>query len=242
MHRIGTRYASYFNRTYDRRGYLFQGRYKSILVEEERHLKRLVRYVHLNPVRANLVKKPEHYRWSSHNVYMRRYDIVWLENDWVLSKFGDIRSEARRNFESFVIAGIDQKSDVDFSRGNQGGIVLGDDFFFEQVFEQFEDSLRSQVKTKNLTVQDIIHKVADVLGMKVEDFHGTRREFKAVAARGITALIVRDLPSISMKKLSRNIGRDPSALTRAANQIERRAKTDSLLNELLEKIRLNLNK
>ena len=72
VHRFSSRYAQYFNRRHKRRGYVFQGRFRSILVEEGSYLKRLVRYIHLNPVEANLTARPEQYPWSSYNAYFNK--------------------------------------------------------------------------------------------------------------------------------------------------------------------------
>ena len=64
MHYLAFRYARFINRKYDRIGHLFQGRFKSVLVDDERYLKKLVRYIHLNPVRAGIVADPINYSWS----------------------------------------------------------------------------------------------------------------------------------------------------------------------------------
>ncbi|MES0397503.1 MAG: hypothetical protein ABUK17_08155, partial [Syntrophobacteria bacterium] len=64
MHGINSGYTGYFNRKYDRVGHLFQGRYKGILVDKDAYLLELSRYVHLNPVKAGIVEKPEQYKWS----------------------------------------------------------------------------------------------------------------------------------------------------------------------------------
>ena len=66
VHSFSFRYAQYFNRRYQRKGYVYQGRFRSICIEEGIYFKRVVRYIHLNPVRAKLVDDPLHYLWSSH--------------------------------------------------------------------------------------------------------------------------------------------------------------------------------
>lgn len=70
MHFITTSYALYFNKKYERSGHLFQGRFKGILVDKEAYLLELTRYIHLNPVKANLVQRPEEYPWSSYKAYL----------------------------------------------------------------------------------------------------------------------------------------------------------------------------
>ncbi len=70
MHRVLTGYAQYYNRRHRRVGHLLQGRHKAILCRSERYLAELVRYIHLNPVRANMVTRPEDYEYSSHRAYL----------------------------------------------------------------------------------------------------------------------------------------------------------------------------
>lgn len=72
MHRVLTGYSQYYNGRYRRVGHLLQGRHKSILCQSDRYLSELVRYIHLNPVRAGMVKRPEQYNYSGHRAYLGR--------------------------------------------------------------------------------------------------------------------------------------------------------------------------
>ena len=76
VHRFATRYAQHYNARHKKRGYVFQGRFKSILVEDGTYMKRLLRYIHLNPLEANLVSKLQEFHWSSHNGYFFQSDGV----------------------------------------------------------------------------------------------------------------------------------------------------------------------
>ena len=85
---INVSYATYFNRKRNRRGHLFQGRFKSIIVDADEYLKPLSRYIHLNPIRAKMVDKLDSYPWSSYPAYVgKRKPLAWLEIDWLLSLF-----------------------------------------------------------------------------------------------------------------------------------------------------------
>src|SRR5205807_6833133 len=101
MQHLAFRYARYINRQQNRIGHLFQGRFKSILVDEDRYLKELVRYIHLNPVRANLVASPEEYVWSSHRAYMNQDEFTWLTQDRLLKRFHHDPQVAIRNYEKY---------------------------------------------------------------------------------------------------------------------------------------------
>ena len=92
---LNVSYAAYFNRKRQRCGHLFQGRFKSILVDADTYLKHLSRYIHLNPLRANMVEQLVSHPWSSYPAFVGKAKAPdWLERDWLLSLFGKNRKHA----------------------------------------------------------------------------------------------------------------------------------------------------
>jgi REP element-mobilizing transposase RayT len=117
MRRLLTGYAVSFNKRHKRSGHLFQNRYKSILCEEEPYLLELVRYIHLNPLRAGMVKdlaSLDPYAYSGHSAIMARCDRPWQDTAYVLSKFSASTNSARTLYREFVEKGIaaGQRSDL----------------------------------------------------------------------------------------------------------------------------------
>ncbi len=111
MRRLLTGYAQGFNRRHRRRGHLFQNRYKSIVCEEDPYLLELVRYIHLNPLRASLVKnlgELDRYPWSGHRVLLEREKSEWQERDYVLRQFHSRQREAIRTYRRFMEEGKDR--------------------------------------------------------------------------------------------------------------------------------------
>ena len=91
-------YTTYFNIKRSRSGHLFQGRFKGILVDKDEYCKELSRYIHLNPVRAGMVKAPLEYPWSSYRYYARRdKKPKWLTTEFVLGEFGGEGGEGLKN-------------------------------------------------------------------------------------------------------------------------------------------------
>jgi hypothetical protein len=134
---INVSYAGYFNRKRQRRGHLFHGRFKSILVDADEYLKQLSRYIHLNPMRAKMVEKLSSYPWSSYPVFIGKKKAPnWLETDWLLSLFGKRRKVAAGNYQDFV-----EKiniAEVENPAGNLvGGFILGSSDFVNWVKETF---------------------------------------------------------------------------------------------------------
>jgi len=108
-------YATAFNRRHQRCGYLFQNRFKSILVEEERYFVELVRYIHLKPLRAQLVSSEdlENYPWTGHAVLLGRQVFLEQDTDFVLAHFGTVVGKARAAYREFVRAPDDPGVDLE---------------------------------------------------------------------------------------------------------------------------------
>ncbi len=109
MQRLLTGYAGAFNRRHKRQGRLFQNRYKSILVEEDPYLLELVRYIHLNPLRAGLVPTLEaldRHPWTGHSALRGRVARSWQAVDEILGHFGSRRGTARGSYRDYVAAGV----------------------------------------------------------------------------------------------------------------------------------------
>jgi putative transposase len=99
VHHINGAYTTYFNIKRDRSGHLFQGRFKGILVEKDAHCKELSRYIHLNPVRAGIVKTPSEYPWSSYGYFIgKSKKPQWLTTELILGDFG---GEGRRGYKHY---------------------------------------------------------------------------------------------------------------------------------------------
>lgn len=109
MRRLLSGYAILYNLRHKRYGHLFQNRYKSIICEEDTYFRELVRYIHLNPLRAGMVEtlaKLERYRWCGHSVVMNRYPNDWQDRKYVLQWFGEKEDHAKKAYKEFVDKGI----------------------------------------------------------------------------------------------------------------------------------------
>jgi REP element-mobilizing transposase RayT len=111
MRQLNGTYTQSFNRFHNRVGHLFQGRFKSIIVERDTYLLELCRYIVLNPVRALMVSSPGKYSWSSYKATAGLIKSpTFLTIEWILKHFGSSKQEAQKQYRSFVGAGIDQPS------------------------------------------------------------------------------------------------------------------------------------
>lgn len=106
MRHIDGVYTQRYNRARKRDGQLFRGRYKAILVEEDAYLVELLRYIHLNPVEAGIVSKPEDHMWTSHKYYIGDNPFTWLSTDRLLGYFGKRKNLSRMKLHDFVLDGV----------------------------------------------------------------------------------------------------------------------------------------
>jgi putative transposase len=133
MQHLNGSYTSYFNRRHGRVGHLLQGRFKAHLVEDEGYFLEVSRYIHLNPVRARMVDRPEAYRFSSYPGYVRSArSVPWVCYGRVLGEFGSRSSSARRAYGRFVRQGIEQPPDRPFAAA-LGGLLLGSEKFIDRM-------------------------------------------------------------------------------------------------------------
>jgi len=131
MRQLNGVYTQRFNRAHARVGHVFQGRYKAILVERGSYLLELARYVVLNPLRANMVKRLEQWPWSSYLPTCGQAAApAWLQTDWVLAQFGSRRSSAITKYVSFVHEGARLPS---VWTRLQGQIFLGSESFVRKM-------------------------------------------------------------------------------------------------------------
>lgn len=134
IHWINSTYTSWYNRLYERKGHLFQGRFKSILVDRDEYLLELSKYVHLNPVKAGIVKYPEDYKWSSYRAYIGLESSTFLDTNFILDLFGHHLDSARMSYKKFVEAGIGV--DEDLMKKLSKGFILGGEKFVKTIIEK----------------------------------------------------------------------------------------------------------
>jgi len=140
MRHLNGVYTQGFNRRNNRVGHLFQGRYKSILVERENHLLELCRYLVLNPVRAGMVRDPRQWKWSSYHA--TAYSVKtpdFLSVEWVLGQFGKTKKEARKRYREFIADGLVSSEENPWEK-LVGQIILGGADFVADIQGRLSES------------------------------------------------------------------------------------------------------
>jgi REP element-mobilizing transposase RayT len=234
MRKILTGYAVAFNRRYRRSGHLFQNRYKSILVEEEPYLLELVRYIHLNPLRAGLVSSMEEldtYLWCGHGVLMGNAENEWQDCDYILGQFGTRLGRVRKEYREFVIAGIGhgRREDLvggglvrsvggwdqvrELSRGREKWAsderILGSSDFVTSVIDEVKEK-GTKIEFRGMlpsgALDSLIEAVASRMDLSTAEVKGGGRRRRVVEARMLISLVAVREYGMSLTEVSRALG------------------------------------
>lgn len=229
MHHLSSCYAQYINRTQHRKGHLFQDRYCDFLVNDEAYLLKLIQYVHLNPVRAGLVKMPENYLWSGHQTYIGKTKILWLTQEIVLKKFHQNQNNARNLFHQYVLTGIGEKFTKEIHSEYCQSDALQVDFSQKTIMAQTPQLNQLSPSPSLYNLLEIVLKLTN---LSLEELQSSQKHAKLSQARGILALLVRK-SNLKFKDLAALLFKDASALSRLASLTEKTAHSDADLTKLI---------
>lgn len=247
MRRLLTGHAVRYNLKYHRSGHLFQNRYKSIVCEEDPYLLELVRYIHLNPLRAGIVKGMEEldrYPWCGHGVLTGRRKNDWQETEYVLKQFSEERGKAIRGYRKFMEEGKQQGRRLDLVGGglirSLGGWsqvlslrdskkdlkhdarILGGGDFVQDILRDADRSLRRQLKLgeRRRSIDQVIKRMCEGEGIREEELRngGQRREVSRLRAK-ISSHLSHEL-GIPMAEIARHVGVCGSAVIKAIQKME----------------------
>ena len=264
MRRLLTGYAQQFNRRYNRHGQLFQNRYKSILCEEDAYLLGLVRYIHLNPVRAGIVKdlrQLRRYRYSGHAVLVGTVENDWQDKDYVLGFFGKTQRQAQKEYVSYVAKGVELGQQPQLVGGglvrSAGGWsalkanrlfgirmkgderILGSGEFVEDVLQRADEQLEqsTRLNSQGLDLETLLSRVADYYGLDVNDLtSGTKHRATARARCILCLLAVRKL-KLTCTEVATKLNITQSAVSKCVSRgqaIARENKEENIEEALLK--------
>jgi len=227
MHDLQSGYASAFNVRHERRGPLFESRFRAVLVESAAHDWELTRYVHLNPVRAGLAGRPEDYRWSSARFYLSpRGAPRWLAWEDVLVRHGRTLRAARRAYAEYLDEGL-AKPPQSPLRGAVAGTLLGSEAFVERIRAWVQDRLpdrdvpAARELRSHIPVEAVERTVCRVFGVEAGRLGERRR--RGNDARGAAIYLCRKLTGEPLAVLAERFGGvSQPAITFAATEFARR--------------------
>jgi putative transposase len=245
MRRLLTGYAMQFNRRHRRHGHLFQNRYKSFLCEEDIYLKELVRYIHLNPLRAKIVEDLnalKAYPYSGHSALMGKIKNHWQDIDYVLSLFGKTKRDARQRYATFLAKGVSQGRRPDLVGGgllrSMGGWttlkglrksgtrikgderILGSSDFVESVLKAAGEALeeKTQLDAMDIALDQLISVVAGSYEIDTIDLKTPSKQRQISEARAVVCYLAVRRLRFSCAEVSRNLNISPSTVSVAVQR------------------------
>lgn len=241
MQGIQQSYTAYFNKRYRLVGHCFHGRYKAILCDRDAYLLTLVRYLHLNPVRAGLVQRPGEWRCSSHRAYLEPSRPGWVAVDPVLSQFGRNRAQARTAYQRFMAEGVGEDHREDLYEVIEQR-YLGDEAFIE-VTER-KAKIHPGRPRLRLTLDDCIRVTCDVMGVRPAALQTPDRSGNLATVRTIVAYVSKELAGVTYAETARTLRRAAVTLSLQVQWLRQRLETDPALARMVVRVeeRLRRNK
>lgn len=162
MHHINSSYTIYLNRKRNRAGHLFQGRYKAILIEKDRYLAEISRYIHLNPVKAKIMEKPEEYPYSSYKAYIKREGDKIVTPDFILNIFSKQKKEAQRKYMEYVARGVGEDLENPLKKV-YGGFILGGKKFIKDTLRIIKREYLKRVEISHRKALKAAYAIGDII-------------------------------------------------------------------------------
>jgi len=208
---INQSYTIYFNKKYNTVGHLFQGRYKAILCDKEAYLLSLIKYIHLNPVSAGIVKEPDEYRWSSHINYIGREKGGIIDIDQVLRMFSENKTKARRLYRAYINDGIKVKKEDIYRTADQR--ILGDESFVEQVSEKAEGDIEPKKRKHEHSLEEITRAIGSAFGITLKRMREKGKDRGVSLCRKLLSLTAKSY-EYKGREIAIYLRKDPSIITR----------------------------
>lgn len=211
VHHLAGRYAARIHRKLSRKGHLFHNRFRAFYVDTEAYFLELVRYIHLNPVRAGLVEDPADFVWSGHRTILGLERLPWLSTDDLLSHFSPVRWRGRLLYDQFIREGIETDSPFDLAKLDR-----------TEDLEDLEltDASPLSVASTGPALDRILEIVCQEFELPEERLRHRGQDSRRTRAYGWIGLLARDLDSGTLNEIAARVGRDPSTVSRSVCRLE----------------------
>ena len=251
MRHFNITYTSHYNRRHNRVGHLYQGRYKSILVEKDSYLTMVSRYIHLNPARTALIKslKPEQqlqylwsYNWSSLPGYLNpAIQLEFLDYQTVLAEYGGCNQTGINQYKQQLAEDLN----TDFSINDKiiGQSILGGKKFVSRIKDSHLKNKKERENPgvgeihKYLSQDIVLSLLADEFGVKPEKIFTTQGHIKQ-----ITMTVLYNYANLNNREVGELFGVDYSTVSQNRKRLRERVEKDKKAETLLEKIELKLSR
>ncbi len=221
-------YVQRFNRRHRRVGHLFQGRYKAFLVQEERHLLALIRYIHLNPVAAGVVRRADAFRWSSDRHYRATESPAWMNTDLLLGRLAADRQAARAVYQRLM---ADRECQTYEEVPAFLAAIKGERDFANRALAAVGESRRVEFPS---TPEGLAGTIANAEGLSLEHLRRPGKALKESRVRLLAAYLGKREGGLSTAAMARCLGREESTINRGVQRLEKSMARDPTLRARVE--------
>ena len=243
MHYLNASYANWFKAEHYISGVIFQGRYKSIVVEADSYGLQLSAYIHLNPTRAGIVDDPGKYKWSSFQDYTRKKkpSLENLDINFILEQFDKDPSKARRKYSRFVRKNKDMENPLDNSFS---GIALGGEGFIHRI-KKLVDKTGKNREVSATRIADAFT-TDEIIGVIISKFGIDRKEVfekrRGNIYRPLALYFIKKNTALSLNEIGSLFDMDYTAVSQACRRFQQLAEKDKDVSGMKEKVEEELRK
>lgn len=221
-------YSQYFNLRHRKTGHVFEGRYKAILCQKDQYLLQLIRYIHLNPVRAGMVRSPERYRYSGDHVYLQGKATETIDPATVLSMLG-----GKQAYRRFVQDGLSEGHKEEYY-AVEDQRFLGAEGFGARLLKK-EPGLSGKRRTRR-SIETVARELAKLLKIDVQALCSPDRGWAISKARTIAAYVLVRRLGYRLSDVAAYFGRDMATLATLLARLSDRVQANDTARREIERL------
>lgn len=232
MHYINGAYTAYYNKTNKNAGHLFQGRYKSLIIDADNYFKKVTRYIHLNPVKAKMAERPQDYKWSSYRGYMSGKGDGYIDKE----EIGKVLDMSMEEYEKFVCAGKDEKDDI--FKEVYAGSILGSEGFIKETMQvlkgriENKDIAYGEKLRRQISAEDVLEFVSREYKMGRKEILGSKN--KQNQAKKSCIYLLRRITDKTNKEIGEMFGMGHTAVSKVCGKMEQEIESDKRIRKVME--------
>jgi hypothetical protein len=235
IHYLNSAYANWFRNKHQIIGPLFQGRFKSILVDADNYALVLSAYIHLNPLRAGIVRQLEDYPWSSYLDYLNLRKSPITDPSFVLNLIDNNTLKAIKKYRNYLIEYQDMKDPI---RESYHRIALGSTTFIEKIIEKIDqEGRRREIPSTRILskydVDTIILKMTQILHIEKNIIFDKKR---GNLNRSLAIYLIKRFTPLSLSEIGKIFQMDYSAVSQAAKRFEQKSEANHEIKEVMQKV------
>jgi REP element-mobilizing transposase RayT len=243
MHYINGSYTTHINRKRKRIGHLFQGRYRAVLIDRDSYLLELSRYVHLNPVRAKIVSRPEDYPYSSYASYISREKDDCVSHELILGMISKDKRGSRKKYREFVEKGLEKKIENPMMNV-YGSAILGSRTFIRESLERLKDGILHRGEIAQRRELQAAHGSEEIIAAVCSHLKVSREDLlrRGGENRKIAIYLMKKQTGMTNKQIGDLFGGlSYSAVAKVYQRFSAEAKKNKQLRKLLKELRVHLS-